>query len=89
MAPELAAGSLFDAPPLLDVASAFEPDVALGLTDTLMGVGCVLKTGILQSSKVRVSGMRNPFPMHTSRSSSPPSQSGRSKTNQAMIVVEG
>ena len=51
---------------------------ALGLTDTLTGVGCVLNTGTWQSSSVLVSGMSIPFPMQISRNWSPPEQSGRS-----------
>ena len=46
LVPELAAGSLLDAAPLLEVDSALELVLAPGLTETLMGVGWVLKTGI-------------------------------------------
>ena len=50
----------------------------LGLTDTLTGVGCVLKTGIWQSCSVRESGDKNPFPIQIRRKSSPSSQFGTS-----------
>lgn len=51
-------------------------DTSPGLTDTLIGVGCVLNTGSWQSSNVRVSGVKHPFPMQINRKRSPPLHSG-------------
>ena len=52
--------------------------VTSGRTLTLTGVGCVLKTGTWQSSNVRESGIRYPFPIQTRRRVSLPLQLGKS-----------
>ncbi len=52
-------------------------DCEFGLTETLTGVGWVLNTGTCKSSKVRVSGIKIPFPIQINRNRSPPEQSGK------------
>ena len=80
LTPESAAAPVSVVAPLfLEAVSVLPPvSLAFGFTWTLTGVGCVLKTGIWQSSNVRVPGMSNSFPMQNSRTLSPTETSGRS-----------
>jgi hypothetical protein len=71
--------------PFFDDFSSVAPSSS-GLTLTLTGVGCVLKTGIWQSCNVRVSGINNPLPMQINRTFSPPEQDGRSNHDKTTEV---
>ena len=53
-----------------------------GNMETLIGVGCVLKTGISQSFNVLVSGIKKPLPIQINRSRSPPLVLGRSNESR-------
>lgn len=66
--------ALLSLPPFDELISMFS-----GRTLTLIGVGCVLKTGTSQSFNDRLSGIRIPLPIHINLTRSPPEQLGRSK----------